>query len=155
MTWLEWSVQNAWPEHSRRLDGLVNAEFVAETARVVGGPTSDIEKLAKRSTDPSWLRELTRHSGSPELALLKDAYLTSALIRGKYHELVAGKSQLFRHRCAPDLLRPGGCLPRNGRSTTSRARFSQMLSGTGARRTGSRRGSQSVCRLVTQQCTAG
>ena len=97
LPWLEWGVEHAWLEHSRRLGCIVNPEFRDEVALTLGADEDDIGRLIALSSDPVQLVQIMRHDNA-DLQLLKDAYLTSALIRGKYHEVAVGRSaQLFRH----------------------------------------------------------
>src|SRR2546428_2206112 len=97
--WLEWIVRSkSWIENSRRLGTLVNQEFSTEIASVLNVSVGEVNRVAELSGHLVALNEVMRKPGSETFGLLAKAFLASALIRGKYHELVIGRrAQLIRH----------------------------------------------------------
>jgi hypothetical protein len=97
--WLDWIVTSkAWIENSNRLGTLVNREFSSEIATVLNVSVMEVNRVAMLSGDPTKLETVMSRPGGDTFALLAKAFLTSALIRGKYHELVIGKrAQFIRH----------------------------------------------------------
>jgi hypothetical protein len=97
--WLDWVVTSkAWLENTNRLGTLVNYEFSSEIASVLNVSVSEIDRVAHLSGDPTEVEKVMGRPGGDTFALLAKAFLTSALIRGKYHELVIGRrAQFIRH----------------------------------------------------------
>jgi hypothetical protein len=97
--WLDWIVRSkSWLENSRRLGTLVNPEFSHEIASVLNISRAEVMRLADLSGRRNELERLMRKPGGETFGLLANAFLASALIRGKYHELVIGnRAQLIRH----------------------------------------------------------
>jgi hypothetical protein len=98
--WLEWVVARAWPENIARMGGLVTMEFVPDIASILSVPQAAIQKVADDSSKASLVKSLE----GEELELLKRAFLTAALLRGKYHDLLAKEAhrQLLRHPIRAD-----------------------------------------------------
>ena len=97
--WLDWIVRSrSWLENSRRLGTLINREFSAEIAAVLNVSVVEVDRLVSLSGDVKELESVMRKPSSDTFGLLSEAFLTSALIRGRYHELVIGRhAQLIRH----------------------------------------------------------
>jgi hypothetical protein len=98
--WLTWCVENAWTEKSARHRGLFDAAFVPYISRVIDLPVRDLERLRAASALPEHLERLiAARSESEEFRRIRDAYVVSLLMRGRYHDTVAHKSgwQIMHH----------------------------------------------------------
>ena len=89
--WLDRSIRDAWVEHAARLGGLFNAEFTPYIAGALGTTQADVEKVRQVSLDPDRVNRLVKkqRDTAEEFALLRNAYVVSALIRGYYHQVAA------------------------------------------------------------------
>lgn len=99
LPWLDWAVANIWEEHSRRLNGLFDPDFVPEIAAVLCVSESELRAAWKLSSDPKKAAAIAkRREKDGQFGLLCDAYIISALIRGVYHDYVAqGNSWQIMH----------------------------------------------------------
>ena len=93
--WLDWRITNAWVENAARLGGLFNADFIPELSKIMNVPEADLIRVRHLSSD---VREVSgyvnRRSPHDDFQLLTDAYILSALLRGRYHDFIARKSGL-------------------------------------------------------------
>ncbi len=89
-----------WPEHAIEHDGLFEKEFIPLIADALGVTQAEVIRLQKLSQRVDQLPALAeqRSPGTPG-AMIADAYVIGALLRGRYHELVAklSKWKLTRH----------------------------------------------------------
>jgi hypothetical protein len=105
--WLDWFTRNVWEEHASRLGGLFDPDFIPQMVPILELPRGDLEKLWHISNDsPAVARLARRQPDTPTFRSLQDAYVVSALIRGKYHDYVARKSgwQIMHHPLRATLL---------------------------------------------------
>lgn len=90
--WEQWSIENAWVDHSRRLNGLFNAEIINELALVLKVESNDLRTLWEKTTD---LRQVKSWSQGKNLdsnfELVRDAFLAAAILRGRYHDYIANQ----------------------------------------------------------------
>ena len=85
--WLEWSIRAAWEGHSRRLDGLFNAELLPEIAGMLNCSEQLLFDVWIRSRDEAQIKRWKKMKGE-DFELAKDAYVISAVLRGRYHESI-------------------------------------------------------------------
>ncbi len=98
--WLEWFIGKVWEEHSKRLGGLFDPAFIPQISAIIEISNLDAHKLWEISTDTRIVKELAeRQPDSEVFHALRDAYVVSALLRGRYHDNVARKSgwQIMHH----------------------------------------------------------
>jgi len=112
--WLERSITTAWIEHSERLGGLYNEEFIPELSRILNVSTIELSKVRELSCDLSLLKHYaTNWPDDDNFRLMTDAYVVSALLRGRYHDYIAQKSSIqvihhpFREGVLPHLKKSG------------------------------------------------
>lgn len=109
--WIENSINNIWPEHSKRLGGLFHPNFIPQMSKILCVDEPELEKMWKLSCKPKFLDDYAKHKIDREkYKTLKDAYIVSALIRGRYQDNVAAssKTQILHHplRRQPSLYKP-------------------------------------------------
>jgi len=93
--WLERAITTSWVEHSERLGGLYNEEFIPVLSQILNVSTSELSQVHKMSRDLNLLRSYVAiWPDDDDLRLMTDAYAISALLRGRYHDYVARKSNL-------------------------------------------------------------
>ncbi|MHA3019624.1 hypothetical protein ACXPWS_05060 [Mycobacterium sp. BMJ-28] len=98
--WLEWSTERVWLEHSNRLNGLFDPGYVKQLSSVLDVSVEELHRVWKLSCDPAELiRRRKIGDSDPEFLLMRRAYITSALIRGRFHDDVARRSgwQIMHH----------------------------------------------------------
>ncbi|MHC4463791.1 MAG: hypothetical protein ACYS30_20520 [Planctomycetota bacterium] len=96
--WLEWSVANAWLWHSSRLGGLFDLEFVPYLSRILELDQQELAELHRASCSASEMNQVIGRRTN-DYNLMSKAYITSAIIRGRYHKaIVKGPDQqLLQH----------------------------------------------------------
>jgi hypothetical protein len=106
--WLRWSVRSAWPEHACRLSGLFDSNLLPQIAEVLGVEKSDLLKVYEASTNPVTVSRWARQRTGADFELARDAYVLSALFRGRYHDAHAqlAERQIMHHPFRRGLLRP-------------------------------------------------
>ena len=99
--WLENAMRLAWNEHSSRLGGLFNEEFLGAIAEVLDVTEDEIEALFALSKSSRFLNQCqaVQVSSKTVTAYVIKAYVVSALIRGMFHQLMAEADgcQLTQH----------------------------------------------------------
>ncbi len=90
--WLDWSITCAWEENSQRLGAVFNKEFLPQTAKILDCSAGDLTEVWQMSRDPEAVRLYARRKpgGDEAYLLMCGAYVVSALLRGRYHDYVAG-----------------------------------------------------------------
>lgn len=98
--WLEWFTEHVWDEHSSRLNGLFDPGYISYIGRVLDVEQKDLEQVWKLSRSSAELdSRRKRGEADPEFVLMRRAYIISALIRGRFHDDVARRSdwQIMHH----------------------------------------------------------
>jgi hypothetical protein len=97
--WLDWALFNIWEEHSRRLNGLFDPIFIPEISEILAVTEDDLKATWEVSRDPQMAAAIARKGeGDSRFGMLRDGYIVSALIRGRYHDYVAqGNSWQIMH----------------------------------------------------------
>lgn len=105
--WLAWSIRYAWHEHSSRLAGLFDGDFVRELEPVLGVGKRNLVKVLEASKRPSVLRQWIREQKGEDFEIARDAYVLSALFRGRFHDTVAELDgrQILHHPVRRGLLK--------------------------------------------------
>ena len=105
--WLAWSIRNAWREHATRLDGLFNADFILQLGTVLEVPKNHLLKILEASKRPAVLRRWVREQNGEDFKIARDAYVLSALFRGRFHDTVAELEgrQILHHPLRRPLLK--------------------------------------------------
>lgn len=115
--WLDWSIANAWVEHAQRLGGLFNADFIPELSKIMSVPEADLIRVRTLSSDVREVSALvSRCAPHDDFRLLTDAYVISALLRGRFHDFIARKSglQIMHHPLREGILsKPKQTVPKN------------------------------------------
>ena len=92
--WERWAIEHAWVDHSYRLNGLFNPEMINELALVLKVQPADLRTIWSKTTD---LQEVENWSQGRNLdsdfEIARDAFVAAAILRGRYHEFVAGRNQ--------------------------------------------------------------
>ncbi len=88
--WLRTGKQHSWIEHSSRLDGLFNLELIPQISAILDIPVKILAKEWRNSCNIDFIKQLARDKVSNEQqSIIEDAYTTSALLRGYYHDQYA------------------------------------------------------------------
>ena len=99
--WLDHAMALAWNDHSSRLGGLFNQEFLDPIADVLGVSKNEIQLLWDLSKQKAFLgrRQDPDVAGETATAYVIKAYVVSALIRGMFHQFMAEAEgrQLTQH----------------------------------------------------------
>jgi hypothetical protein len=99
-SWMDVSAGVFWQEHAVQHDGLFDLDFVPQISSALAITQSELLQLHRFSQNIDALPELAsrRTAGSPG-AFIADAYVISALLRGRYHDLVnyLSDGQLTHH----------------------------------------------------------
>lgn len=101
--WLLWHTQYEWVEHTRRLGGFFDYEFIKEVSSCTNVSVSEIEAIWRRTSEPEAAARLGQRVRAGTLddgdSLAIDAWLTATIMRGHYHDELAKKlgRQHFRH----------------------------------------------------------
>lgn len=98
--WCETAFGQALAEHSERLGGLFNPEFIPQLARVLDVGKADLIDAWRLSTNIDKVRWYSTHrEDSDQFRLILDAFVVAALIRGRYHAQVAraAGNQIMQH----------------------------------------------------------
>ncbi|MGA2121256.1 MAG: hypothetical protein ABSG49_04340 [Methanoregula sp.] len=96
--WLEGCIKHSWTEHTVRLGGLFNYEFIPQISQILNVDENNLKNIWEYSCNPKNL-ENYRNYGSDDLKIIEDAFVISALIRGRYHDKFAQLSdiQILHH----------------------------------------------------------
>lgn len=92
--WLDRAISHFWVDHSRMLGGLFNPEFITELAPILSCTPKDLNRIWQLSCD---LRRVTdwvkTRPNSEDFKIARNAYVLSALLRGRYHDHIAEQSK--------------------------------------------------------------
>jgi len=92
--WLDAHIQSEWYEHARRHGALFDSDFAKQIAKTLDVSQNDLLKLWSLTTDSSFVADLVvRRPDTEEFRLIRDAFVVSSLLRGRYHEYAAEKSE--------------------------------------------------------------
>jgi hypothetical protein len=101
--WLMWHTRHEWAEHTRRLGGFFDLEFMTEIEAITDMTAGEVESLWQRTRDPSVVERLAERvragSWTEADAEAVDSWLIATLLRGVYHDELARRRsrQNFRH----------------------------------------------------------
>ncbi len=85
--WLDAHLEGEWVNHSIRYRGLFDACFSGIVAEVLDVPTKDVTCALSSSGDARLVARLARERPNNEqFQTIRDAYLISTLLRGRYYE---------------------------------------------------------------------
>ncbi|HWQ98599.1 MAG TPA: hypothetical protein VN538_10975 [Clostridia bacterium] len=88
--WLEQSIEFAWVEHSSRLNGLFNREFIPQLTSIIGVDEKYLFEVWKLSCDVNYIHTIAeKNIDNDEVLTMKKAYMISALLRGYFHDTYA------------------------------------------------------------------
>jgi hypothetical protein len=90
--WEQRAVRNSFVDHSMRLNGLFNLEMTPELSLILNIDEKDLKTLWVKTKDYNQLRAWSsgkQHDSDFEAA--RDAYVVSAILRGRYHDAVYNK----------------------------------------------------------------
>jgi hypothetical protein len=97
---VDWFITHGWVEHSQRLNGLFDAEFTPCISAVLDIDQKELAQISEIGRDIKAVGRYALHQPDEDaFRLLKEAFVVSALIRGRYHESVARRSdwQIIHH----------------------------------------------------------
>ncbi|MFA7763386.1 hypothetical protein [Streptomyces sp. NRRL S-448] len=100
--WLEWSVGNAWEEHSARMNGLFDEALLPLLSSILNQTDGHMQALLRDSRDLTLLSRyarLAKDGNLPQVGAypdLRDAFMISAYIRGRYHQIIS-RDHLMQH----------------------------------------------------------
>ena len=93
--WLSWSITNQWVNHAVSLNGLFDQQFIPELALMLNCARGEIEQIYVRSCDLREVEHWSREQPSSEdFQLVTNAFVISALLRGRYHDHLAEAESL-------------------------------------------------------------
>jgi len=101
--WLAWHTQHEWSEHTTRLGGFFDREFIDEVSAATGMSAAEAISLWQRLSDPVAVVQLGSRVrsglGGEEAEAAIDSWLVSTILRGVYHDELARRRnrQSFRH----------------------------------------------------------
>ncbi len=88
--WEKWTIPHAWVDHSYRLQGLFDIEMIRELSFVLQIPQKNLKKLWKKTADIHQVKMWSKGKNlDNDFDLAKDAFIASAILRGKYHHIIA------------------------------------------------------------------
>jgi hypothetical protein len=108
-SWLDWCVTRAWPEHATRLGGLLNPELIPQIAQVLHISENRLADVHKLSCNPKFVADYaSRQPDNDDFRDMRDAYVISALIRGRFHDYTAPSAllQIMHHPVRSAILAP-------------------------------------------------
>jgi len=106
-----------WLHHVRMNASLFNPEFIPHISRLLGYELRELKRIERMSQDEHNVRRWVKTNLKGEDARIAwDAYVATALIRGRFHEYVAGRNNLHLsghplRRFVQRPLTPGRLLP--------------------------------------------
>ncbi|MGD0578871.1 MAG: hypothetical protein ABSC08_08075 [Bryobacteraceae bacterium] len=109
--WLEAHIGNEWHEHVLRRGALFDREFATQLARVLDIQPHEVVKIWSLASDPRFVATLAaRRPDSDDFRLIRDAFVVSSLLRGRYHDYAAeiSKTQLLSHPVRESVYRRPG-----------------------------------------------
>jgi len=98
--WLNNAINHALQEHSSRLGGLFNRDFIPQIAKVLKVENKVLEDIWKLSCDNEKLHYFSQERPDEyEYELMIKSYVLAAIIRGRFHENIANESnvQIIQH----------------------------------------------------------
>lgn len=97
--WLCWAIRNAWLEHTTRLNGLFNDDFLVYLAKALDLDKKDLVRVQQASTNPVVVQRWIGSQKGGDFEIARDAYVLAALLRGRYHDAVTELSggQISHH----------------------------------------------------------
>lgn len=99
--WIDWSVKEALISHAQRFGGLFDPALFKELGAVMELDVREIKDLHRMSSDEAVLMRVRRdYAQQKDSVLLLQAYMLSAVIRGRFHMHVAEieGQQLLHHQ---------------------------------------------------------
>jgi hypothetical protein len=95
--WVQWAVENAFVDHSNRLNGLFNLEMLEELSLILGITKDDLRTLWEKSKNREQLKLWSRGKClDTDFEAARDAYIASAILRGRYHDELANRMDWWR-----------------------------------------------------------
>lgn len=90
--WIQWAIKEAWLDHSYRMKGLFNAEMIDSLSLVFEVPSKDMNSLWKKTADLQQVKSWSQGQNlDSDFALARDAYVASAILRGRFHEFISSQ----------------------------------------------------------------
>jgi hypothetical protein len=88
--WEQWAIENAWMEHSTRNSGLFDFVFIPAISKILNTSEEELLELQKESAIPEIIdRYIDGGRETRSFRLTRNAYAVAALLRGRFHEVVA------------------------------------------------------------------
>ena len=95
--WVQWAVENAFVDHSNRLNGLFNLEMLEELSVILGITENDLRILWEKSRNTEQLKLWSKGKClDTDFEAARDAYIASAILRGRYHDELANRMDWWR-----------------------------------------------------------
>jgi hypothetical protein len=93
--WLNEGIRYSWIEHSSRLHGLFNFEFIPQLSLITNISEFELKRAWNLSCNTNYLHEIASgKTDNDNLMILKDSYMLSALLRGYFHDVYAKSTDL-------------------------------------------------------------
>jgi len=84
-----------WLHHVRMNISLFNPEFIPHISTLLGHHPHELERIERMSRDERNVKQWVKTNLKGEDAqIARDAYVAAALIRGRFHEYLAGRNEL-------------------------------------------------------------
>lgn len=88
--WIKWAIAEAWVDDSRRMNGLFNENMVSTLSPILCVSETKLKNLLIETRDPAQVKKWSEgHDLNRNFDLAKEAYVASAILRGKFHEKIS------------------------------------------------------------------
>jgi hypothetical protein len=104
----DWTIKNVLSEQATMLGGLFEEEFIPQLSNILNCPKSELVEILRRSRDLKNVEYWSKQRpNTDDFKLLSQAYLVSALLRGRYHDHIAEAEGIdILHHPIRDLILP-------------------------------------------------
>jgi hypothetical protein len=107
LTWLDNYINYGWRQHSERLGGLFDHSFTPQIALVLDVQKHDLEDIWRLSLNQKVVETYAKRQPDEDgFRLMRDAFVASTLMRGRYHDYIAKASswQILHHPIRTSML---------------------------------------------------
>jgi hypothetical protein len=88
--WIDWAIKEAWVDHSIRLNGLFNENMIKFLSPTLDVADEKLKNILINTRNPIQVKKWSEgYDRNADFELAREAYVASAILRGKFHEEVA------------------------------------------------------------------